>query len=139
MRPTRDALDAVIREHGTVATRYAIVGLSGYVLSIVLFAAQVAAGVSPYAAVPLGFVVNTMWNFTLNRRWSFPASGQPLSSELRRFWVVAIATLAGNYLVLYLLHDVAGLPAVLSQAIAIVVIVPIGYLGQRYWAFGAAG
>jgi dolichol-phosphate mannosyltransferase len=129
---------ALYAEHGGTAIRYGIVGVSGYLLSIALFAAQVAAGVSPYAAVPLGFVINTMWNFTLNRRWSFPASGRPLADELKRFCVVALTTLAGNYIVLWLLHDVAGIASVPSQALAILIIVPIGYLGQRYWAFGAA-
>lgn len=133
----QESARALYAEHGGVATRYAIVGLSGYLLSILLFAGQVSIGVSPYAAVPLGFVVNTMWNFTLNRYWSFPASGKSIGDELRRFWVVAIVTLAANYLVLYLLHDVAGLASVPSQALAILIIVPIGYLGQRYWAFGA--
>lgn len=128
---------ALYAEHGGAVVRYGIVGLSGYLLSIGLFAAQVAAGVPPYAAVPLGFVVNTMWNFTLNRRWSFAPSGRPLREELSRFWVVALLTLAANYVVLWLLHDAAGIAAVPSQALAILIIVPIGYLGQRYWAFGA--
>jgi putative flippase GtrA len=138
MRMNRDALSALIQEHGGSAPRYAVVGLSGYLLSILLFAAQISAGVSPYAAVPLGFVVNTVWNFTLNRLWSFPKSGQTLGSELRRFWVLAVATLVGNYVALYFLHDVAGLASVPSQALAIVLITPLGYLGQRYWAFGTA-
>ena len=138
MAGLQETARALYTAHGRTATRYGIVGVSGYLLSIGLFAAQVATGVSPYAAVPLGFVVNTMWNFTLNRRWSFPTSGRPVGEELSRFWVVALATLAGNYGVLWLLHDAAGLPAVVSQALAILIIVPIGYLGQRYWAFATA-
>jgi putative flippase GtrA len=130
------SIRALADEHGTAILRYGIVGLTGYALSIGLFALQVEIGVSPYAAVPLGFVVNSLYNFVLNRHWSFGPSGRPIGVELARFWVVAFATLAVNYAVLYLLHDVAGIAAVPSQAAAILVAVPVGYLGQRYWSFG---
>ena len=64
---------------------------------------------NPYVAVPPVFVANGLFNFFLNRHWSFPRSGLGLRTELTRFCVVALGSLAVNYTSLYLLHDVAGL------------------------------
>jgi putative flippase GtrA len=117
--------------------RYVVVGGCGYVLAMVLYAGQVAAGVSPYAAVPVAFVANGLFNFALNRAWSFPASGRPVRSELARFGVVALASLVVNYATLYLLYGVAGMPPVPAQALAIIVAVPVGFLGNQRWSFRA--
>jgi len=117
--------------------RYLVVGGCGYVLAVVLYAAQIAAGASPYAAVPLAFVANGLFNFALNRAWSFPASGRPVRSELARFGVIALASLVVNYSVLFVLHGVAGMAPVPAQALAIVVALPVGFLGNKHWSFGA--
>ena len=129
------SLADTVREHGGPALRYGVVGLSGYAISVALFAAQIGAGVLTYAAVPAGFVVNSLWNFTLNRRWSFPGSGGSWQGDLARFALIALGSLAANYMVLFGLHDGAGLPPVPSQALSILAVIPLGYLGQRYWAF----
>lgn len=135
IRNARLTATNLARDHGGAGLRYGIVGLSGYALSVVVFAALVHAGLSPYAAVVPGFVANAAWNFTLNRLWSFPGSSSPWGHDLRRFLAVAFATLTANYIVLGFLHDVVGMTPVLAQALAILTVVPIGYIGQRYWAF----
>lgn len=118
------------------ALRYLIVGGCGYVLAMALYASEVWSGVPTFAAVPLAFVANGLFNFFLNRYWSFPASGRRISSELGRFAVVALASLIVNYAMLYILHVVAGIPAVPAQAIAIVVATPVGFVGNKLWSFG---
>lgn len=116
--------------------RYVVVGGCGYVLALVLYAAQLAAGVPPFTAVPLAFVANGFFNFFLNRVWSFPASGRRVHSELARFAVVAVGSLVVNYTMLFLFHRVAGIPALPAQAMAIVVAMPVGFLGNKLWSFG---
>lgn len=118
--------------------RYVIVGAAGYALAMGIFAAELALGVSPFAAVPLPFVANGLFNFWLNRVWSFPASGRPVRSELSRFGVVAGASLIVNYGVFYLLLEVAGMPPLPAQALAIIVATPVGFIGNKVWSFGAA-
>ncbi len=117
--------------------RFLTVGAAGYVLAMALYAGQIAAGVSPYAAVPLTFVANGLFNFALNRAWSFPASGRSARSELRRFAVVAMGSLVVNYAALYALLEWAGAPPVPAQGIAIVAAAPVGFLGNKLWAFGS--
>src|SRR4051794_30508546 len=107
---TRSLVESLVREHGVAGVRYVLVGLSGYALSLAVFAVLVGAGVSPYAAVPPGFIANGAWNFVLNRLWSFPGTRNPWHRDLGRFTIVALATLAANYLLLALLHGMLGLP-----------------------------
>jgi putative flippase GtrA len=105
---------------------------------VVLYTAEIAAGIDAYAAVPPVFVINGLFNFFLNRHWSFPRSGRPLRIELNRFSLVATASLVANYTSFYLLHGVTGLTAVPAQALAILIAVPIGFLGNKLWSFRAA-
>ena len=126
------------RESTRQLARYIVVGACGYVLAMALYAGEIAAGVDPYVAVPPVFVANGLFNFFLNRHWSFPASGLPLRKELRRFCVVALGSLAVNYTSLYLLHDVAGVAAVPAQAVAIAIATPVGFLGTKLWSFNAS-
>lgn len=126
------------RDHREEVLRFLIVGGCGYVLAMALYALEIALGVSAYAAVPPVFVFNGLFNFTLNRLWTFPRSGRPVHHELGRFAIVAAASLAVNYGTLYLLHDAAGMAAVPAQALAILAAVPVGFLGNKFFSFGTA-
>lgn len=100
-----------------------------------LYVAELAVGVAPYPAVAVAFVVNGAFNFTLLRLWAFPASGRPFHSELKRFCLVATASLAVNYSSFALLYSVAGAPAIPAQALAIVIATPVGFVCNRLWSF----
>lgn len=117
--------------------RYSIIGGCGYLLAMALYGLQIAAGVEPYTAVPAAFVANGMFNFFANRAWSFPGSGRPLRHEFTRFWIVGLVSLVVNYACLYVLYDVAGMPPVPAQALAIVAATPVGFLGNKLWSFRA--
>ncbi len=127
------------RDHREEVFRFLVVGACGYVLAMLLYAGEIAVGMSAYAAVPLVFVANGLFNFTLNRHWSFPRSGRRVRDELGRFALVATVSLVVNYAALYLLHGVGGVDAVPAQAIAIVVATPVGFLGNKFFSFARTG
>jgi putative flippase GtrA len=52
-----------------------------------------------------------------------------------RFLVVSTLALGANLAVLHLLVT-AGLDEVLAQAIAIVLVTPINFVGNKLWSFG---
>jgi len=131
MRPPHD--------HREELLRFLLVGGCGYVLAMLLYAGEIAIGVSAYAAVPPVFVANGLFNFTLNRHWSFPRSGRRIHDELGRFAIVAAVSLLVNYAALYLLHGVGDVPAVPAQALAVVVATPVGFLGNKLFSFAQAG
>lgn len=124
------------REHAAgQAVRYLIVGASGYLFALALFALEIELGISPYAAVPTVFVANGVYNFVLFQLWSFPAGTASGPTQIRRFTTVAGASLLVNYTALFLLYEVAGMPPVPSQAIAVALAAPVGFLGNRLWTF----
>lgn len=115
--------------------RYLIVGASGYVLAMACYAISIAVGVPPYPAIAIAFVLNGAFNFTFFRLWAFPRSGRDVDSELWRFCVVALGSLAVNYASFALLYSVLGVPPVPAQALAIVIATPVGFLANRAWSF----
>ena len=50
---------------------------------------------------------------------------------------VAALSLVVNYSTFALLYTVAGLPALLAQALAIIVAVPVGFIANRNWSFAS--
>lgn len=120
------------------ALRYGIAAGVGYVLAMVLYAAEIGIGVAPYPAVIIAFVLNGIFNFTVIRRWAFPTSGRSLQSDFTRFCVVAAGSLIINYASFALFYSVIGLPAIPAQAMAIVMAAPFGFLANRLWSFHAA-
>jgi putative flippase GtrA len=118
--------------------RYVLVGGCGYVLAMAIYAGEIAAGVPAFAAVIPAFVLNGLFNFIMNRWWSFPASRRAIGEELLRFGVVALASLAANVAVFFGLHVLVGLAAVPAQALTIVIVVPFGFFGNKLWTFDAA-
>jgi putative flippase GtrA len=123
--------------HAEQLVRYVAVGGAGYVLAMAIYSLEIVLGVSAYVAIWPAFVANGVFNFVLNRAWSFPSSGLPVRTEALRFCTVAAMTLVANYAVFYLLHGVAGLPPVPAQALTIVLVTPIGFLGNKLWSFRA--
>jgi putative flippase GtrA len=52
-----------------------------------------------------------------------------------RFLVVSLVALAANLLVLHVLIANAGLDKLLAQAIAIVLVTPLNFVGNKLWSF----
>jgi putative flippase GtrA len=51
-----------------------------------------------------------------------------------RFFVVSVIALCGNLIVLSLLVAL-GLDEIISQAIAIIVVTPLNFVGNKLWSF----
>ena len=93
--------------------------------------------VAYYVANALGFAVSVMTNYYLNRRWTFRSTGR-VSSELPKFVTVSIVAYAGNLVVFSLAHTQLQLGPVVSQLVAIVVVMPINYVANKLWSFRQA-
>jgi len=117
--------------------RFALVGGTGYVVNLVVYAACVhGAGVDYRVAAALAFVVALSTNFVLNRHFTFDArDAGRLHQQAARFLVVSLVSFGVNLLALQVLVDILEVPKVLAQAIAVVVAAPVNFAGQRFWAF----
>lgn len=90
----------------------------------------------------LAFIVANASNYLLNRLWTFESHGE---TDWRReyvpFLVIGIVAQALGLLILtLLLHPNSPVRVdnpVLAQAITIVVVTPISFVGNKLWTFGA--
>jgi len=116
--------------------KFGIVGGSGYLINLAVFALLASAfGIHHIAAAVGAFVVAVSNNFFWNRHWTFGPGERPAHFQAARFFAVSLASLGINLVVLELLisGDVVGeLPA---QAIAVAVAMPFNFLGNKLWTF----
>jgi putative flippase GtrA len=95
------------------------------------------AGVHYLVAATCSFLVAVTNNYTWNRVWTFRDQRGHLAYQGFRFLLVSMLALAGNLLILRLLVEEADLGQVLAQAIAIVLVTPLNFVGNKLWSFGS--
>jgi putative flippase GtrA len=82
------------------------------------------------------FLVAVTNNYTWNRLWTFRGQRGHVAYQGLRFLVVSTIALAANLLILHLLIDSFDVGKVLAQAIAIVLVTPWNFVGNKLWSFG---
>src|SRR5437899_6226525 len=113
--------------------KFGVVGASGYVVNLVVFAALL--GWGAHIAAAISFVVAAASNYFWNRHWTFVQEKGDISAQGLRFFVVSLAAFVVNQLWLVLFIDVLHWRKVLSQAIAIILVTPLNFLGNKLWSF----
>ena len=117
--------------------RFALVGASGYAVNLAVFALAVhAAGLDHRIAATLAFLVAVTNNFVWNRTWTFASGGGRMRHQAARFLTVSVGGFVLNLLILEALIA-AGLPEIAAQAIAVAVVMPVNFVGNRLWTFAA--
>ena len=116
--------------------RFGVVGASGYVVNLAVFALLVhGAGIDYKLAAVGAFVVALSNNFIWNRLWTFRASEGHAGFQAARFCVVSLVAFAFNLVVLYTLVEGAGASEVPAQALAIAAATPLNFIGNKLWSF----
>jgi putative flippase GtrA len=116
-------------------TRFCVVGASGYVINLLVFAAMIRETDSYRVAAVVAFCVAVTNNFVWNRGWTFRAGAGNRRVQAARFLVVSLAAFALSFVVLQLLVDIAHAPRVAAQATAILLATPASFVGNRLWTF----
>jgi putative flippase GtrA len=132
----RSRAHAALRHPGNWVqlAKFCVVGGIGYVVNFAVFSALVHWGVHYLIAATCSFVVAATGNYILNRNWTFRDRRRHLGVQGMQFFLVSLAALGANLLVLHLLIQ-AGLGERPAQAIAILVATPLNFLGNRLWSF----
>ena len=116
--------------------KFCLVGTSGYAVNLWVFSFLVlVAGVHYIPAAVCSFLVAVANNYTWNRLWTFRDHRGGVAYQGLRFLVVSTLALGANLLVLEFLVRV-GLGEVVAQAIAIVLVTPVNFVGNKLWSFG---
>ena len=73
-------------------------------------------------------------NYIWNRLWTFRDRRAGVAAQGMRFFIVSLASLGANLLVLHVLITL-GAGKLVGQAIAIVLVTPLNFIGNRLWSF----
>jgi dolichol-phosphate mannosyltransferase len=116
--------------------KFCVVGATGYVVNLVVFSLLVVGlGIHYIPAAICSFLVAVTNNYSWNRIWTFRSQRGHVAYQGMRFLVVSTVALGANLFVLELLVR-AGLTEVVAQAIAIVLVTPVNFVGNKLWSFG---
>jgi len=116
--------------------KFGIVGGSGYVINLVVFAVLADSLDVHHTVAAIGaFCVAVTSNFLWNRYWTFGPGGGSAGFQAARFFAVSLASLGLNLVVLELLVTRGGTGELAAQAIAVAVAMPFNFLGNKLWTF----
>jgi dolichol-phosphate mannosyltransferase len=118
--------------------KFCTVGASGYVVNLSVYTALLKLAGLHYLLAAVGsFLVAVTNNYTWNRVWTFRHQRGGIAYQGARFLVVSMLALAANLAVLQALVSL-GVGKVLAQAIAIVLVTPLNFVGNKLWSFHPA-
>jgi putative flippase GtrA len=113
--------------------KFGIVGASGYVINLAVYAALL--GIGPHKAAAVSFVVSAANNYWWNRHWTFAGQKGHFALQGGRFIVVSLAAFLANQIWLYVFLEWVGLGKIVSQALAIILVMPLNFIGNKLWSF----
>ncbi len=127
------------KENWAQLTIFCLIGASGYVVNVALFAVYVdGLRFDPRIGALLAFLCAVGNNFVWNRRWTFPERGASAGRQGIKFAVVSMGAFLVSLAVLTTLVGLTNVPAVVSQMIAIAIAAPVGFVGNKVWTFRGA-
>ena len=133
----RARMDAALRRRANweQLVKFCLVGASGYVVNLAVYTLLLEVAGFHYLPAAIGsFLVAVTNNYLWNRAWTFRHQRGHVVLQGARFLVVSTLALGANLVVLHLLVR-AGLGEVVAQAIAIVLVTPVNFVGNKLWSF----
>ena len=130
-------MDAALRRRANweQLVKFCVVGATGYVVNLVVYTLLLEVAGFHYVPAAIGsFLVAVTNNYLWNRAWTFRHQRGHVVLQGARFLVVSTLALVANLVVLHLLVS-AGLGEVVAQAIAIVLVTPVNFIGNKLWSF----
>jgi putative flippase GtrA len=115
--------------------KFGAVGASGYAVNLAVYAVLLKwAGLHYLGAALCSFLVAVANNYWWNRHWTFRGERGHFAYQGMRFAVVSAVALAANLVFLRVLVGF-GVGKLVGQAIAIVAVTPLNFLGNKLWSF----
>jgi putative flippase GtrA len=115
--------------------KFCVVGASGYVINLAVYTALLKwAGLHYLGAAFFSFLVAVANNYWWNRHWTFRGDRGHFAYQGMRFAAVSAVALAANLGLLRVLVAL-GVGKIVAQAIAIVAVTPLNFVGNKLWSF----
>jgi dolichol-phosphate mannosyltransferase len=122
------------RRHWVQLGKFCAVGVVGYGVNLAVYATLLDGGLHYLLAATCSFLVAVTSNYALNRLWTFRDRRGGVAAQGMRFFVVSLASLGANLLVLHVLITF-GAGKLVGQALAIVLVTPLNFVGNKLWSF----
>lgn len=113
--------------------KFGVVGASGFVVNFAIYDALL--GIGAHKAAAVSFIVSAASNYWWNRHWTFGGQKGHFAMQGMRFYVVSVAAFGVNQLWLAVFLDWLGWGKRLSEVAAIVLVMPLNFLGNKLWSF----
>jgi putative flippase GtrA len=124
------------RKNWEQLVKFCVVGGIGYVVNLAVYTLLLdGAGLHYISAAVGSFLVAVTNNYSWNRIWTFRSQRGGVAYQGMRFLIVSTLALVANLVVLHFLVTF-GLGKVVAQAIAIVLVTPVNFVGNKLWSFG---
>jgi putative flippase GtrA len=115
--------------------KFATVGATGYAVNLAVYTALLrGAGWHYIYAATVSFLVAVTNNYLWNRVWTFRDQRGHVGFQGLRFFTVAVVAYGANLGILSALIAL-GMDKVAAQAIAIVLVTPLNFIGNKLWSF----
>jgi putative flippase GtrA len=118
--------------------KFCAVGVVGYLINLAVYDVLLHAGLHYLVAATCSFLVAVTSNYTWNRLWTFREQRGHVGVQGLRFLIVSLGALGANLAVLHLLVAYGGLGKLVAQAVAIVLVTPLNFVGNKLWSFRRA-
>jgi putative flippase GtrA len=115
--------------------KFCAVGAVGYLINLAVYDALLHVGLHYLLAATCSFLVAVTSNYTWNRLWTFREHRGHVGVQGMRFFAVSLAALGANLVLLHLLVAYGGLGRLSAQAVAIVLVTPLNFVGNKLWSF----
>ena len=123
------------RSNWAQLAKFCVVGASGYAVNLVVYSILLDYFDVHYIPAAIGsFLVAVANNYAWNRTWTFRATRGDVGAQGWRFVVVSTVALLANLLLLHFFVS-AGLGKKTAQAIAIILVTPLNFVGNKLWSF----
>jgi putative flippase GtrA len=128
---------ALRRPHNWIQlAKFCAVGATGYAVNLAVFTVLVKGfGVHYLLAATCSFLLAVTNNYIWNRVWTFRADRGHMAYQGLRFLIVSTFALFTNLALLRILVDEFGIAEVPAQAVAIVLVMPMNFIGNKLWSF----
>ena len=117
--------------------KFGLVGATGFAINVGVFAFCLRElGVHYRIAYVIAFAVAVTNNFVWNRIWTFrhQRDGSHVAMQGARFFAVSLAAASAGFVLLELFVR-AGVPKIPGEMLAVALVVPISFLGNKHWSF----
>jgi putative flippase GtrA len=115
--------------------KFATVGATGYAVNLAVYTTLLrGAGWHYIYAATVSFLVAVTNNYLWNRLWTFRDQRGHVGFQGLRFFTVAVVAYGANLGILSALIAL-GMDKVAAQAIAIVLVTPLNFIGNKLWSF----